>query len=427
MSARRWAAGLGGATVLALTAGCGMLGIGGGGEDESVEERLIAMLNESSRIEADLTSAENRIVQNCLEEQGFTVHEPYSFEDYEPYEQESLSEGYPHEDFMIDMDEAKEYGYGAWADSAEAQESGEAEDYWAHQEEQWQEESGEEEEWVEPDSTEWDALEPGVQYDWYVAYQGAEYTEDQNGSRDAYISMMSEEELTEEEYAALEEEEATEEEATDEGEISVEDEDAYVEPKPGGCKLEMIEALYGEPKMVEETYEDEGGGSYTYWEFRPANPAYADGEEESMYEGILAEYTSAMSDVQGKYLDCITERGYADFSFDEYSSLPARMYLYEIYYEGIPEEERMVSYGDDTEDLPPLPEDLSDYEAKKAYEIQMAVDFTECGDEVGYADASEKAYDEANTKAYLAVEEDIYAWQQEMNDSLSKAQEMLDK
>jgi hypothetical protein len=426
MSARRWAAGLGGATVLALTAGCGMLGIGGGEDDKSAEDRLLSMLNESSRIESELVTAENRIVQNCLEEAGFTVHEPYSFEDWGTYEQESLAEYAPHEDFLLDLEEAKEYGYGAWADTTEAQESGEAEEYWTHQEEQWQEEEGEDE-WVEPDTTEWDALDPGDQYDWYVAYQGEEYAEYRNGSRDSYIASMSEEELSEEEYEALEEEAAEEEIVEEEGEISVDEEYFDAEPKPGGCQLEMIEALYGEANLVEVTIEEEEG-TWSYWKYRPENAAYGEDDGEAMNEGINADYIAAMSDLQGKYLDCITERGYADFSFDEYNSLPVRMWLYEIYYEGVPEEERMVSYGDEEQDLPPLPDDMpADYEAKKAFEIQMATDFTECGDEVGYADASEKAYKEANIKAYEAIEEDFYAWQQEMQDALTKAQEMLDK
>ncbi|MDN3238934.1 hypothetical protein [Glycomyces tritici] len=427
MSARRWAAGLGGATVLALTAGCGMLGIGGGEDEKSDEDRLLTILNESSRIESELVTAENRIVQNCLEEAGFTVHEPYSFQDWGVYEQDTLAGGYPHEEFLIDPEEAKEYGFGAWADSPEAQENGEAEDYWAAQEEKWEEEEGGDDEWVEPDTTDWDALEPGEQYDWYVAYQGAEYTENMNGTRDQYISSMSEEELTEEEWEALEGEEGAEEEIVDEGEINV-DEEAYVEPKPGGCQLEMIEALYGEPTLVEEHYEEDEGGDYSYWTYRPENPTYGSGEEDTMWDAISADYAAAIGDLQGKYLDCLTERGYPDFSFDEYNSVQVRAWLYEIYYDGVPEEERMVSYGDEDMDLPPLPDDMpADYEAKKAFEIQTAVEFAECGEETGFAEASEKAYDEATVKAYVAVEEDLYGWQQEMQDALTKAQEMLDK
>lgn len=429
MSARRWAAGFGGATVLALTAGCGMLGIGGGEDDQSDEERLLSMVNEGNRIEAELVTAEHRIVQSCLETAGFTVHEPYAFEAWEPYEQEELSEGSPHSEFIVDPEEAQQFGFGVWADSTEAQEDGSAEEYWAAQEEKWAEEEGGEEEYVEPDTTEWDALEPGDQYDWYVAYQGAEYTESQNGTREEFIAWNSEEEMTEEEAVALEEGMAEEEVVEDDGEISVEEED-YVEPKPGGCQLEMIEALYGEPTLVEENYEEEEGdsGSYSYWTYRPENPTYGTGEGESMYDDINAEYAAAMGDAQTEYLDCITERGYADFAFDEWGSLSVWPWLNEIYYEGVPEEERSISYGDPDMELPPLPEDLpDDYEGKKAFEIQMAIDFGECGEQTGFAAASEEAYNEANVNAYSAVEEDFYGWQQEMQDALTKAQEMIDQ
>lgn len=434
MSARRWAAGLGGATVLALASGCGMLGIGGGDDARSDEERLLAMLNDGNRAEAEMIDAEYRVVQKCLEDKGFTVHEPWAMQSYETSEQESLVYGYPHESYLIDKEEAAEWGFGAWADTEEAQESGAAEDYWAFQEEKWAEE-GDEDEWQDPDSTDWDALEPGDQYDWYVAYQGEEYAENQYGSRDDYVSMMSEEEMSEEDAIALEEEmseeEMSEEElAEGEGEISVEEEE-YVEPKPGGCQLEMIEAMYGEPRMVEDSWEGEGGdsGSYTYWEYRPENPTYGDTEEDSMWADIETEYASKTADVQGKLIDCIAERGYAGWEFDQYGALPVREYLTEIYYDGVAEEDRMFSYGEEGDvELAPLPEDMpKDYEAKRAYEIQMAIDFGECGDEVGFADASEKAYDDANVKAYAAIEEEYYAWTESMNDSLAKAQELLDK
>lgn len=87
----------------------------------------------------------------------------------------------------------------------------------------------------------------------------------------------------------------------------------------------------------------------------------------------------------------------------------------------------MMDMGESDVEVPPLPEDAGkSYEEWKAYEIQMAVDFADCGEKVGYADASEKAYDDAHVEAYAAVEEDVYAWQEDMNDAIAKAQEILD-
>jgi hypothetical protein len=426
MSARRAAAGLGAATVLALTAGCGMLGIGGGGDDDqSDEERLVEMLNESARIEGELMAAENRIVQNCLEEAGFTVHEPWSMQAYEESEQDSLTYGYPHEEFILDKDEAAEWGFGQWSNSTEGSEDPASEDYWAAQEEKWADE--EETNWEEPDTTEWDALTPEEQYDWFVAYQGEEYAEYSWGTREEYVGSAAEEAelegLSDEELAALEDEAASEEE----GEIVVE-ESTSEEPKPGGCQLEMIEALYGEPRMVEETWEGDGESeTWKYWEYRPKNPAYGDGEED-MWEGIEAEYGSAMADLQGKFIDCITERGYEGWEFTEYNSLPIWEFFGTLYYQNASEEEREMMMGDTDAEVPPMPAEAgTTYEEWKAYEIQTAVDFSECGEEVGYADDSEKAYDKAHVDAYLAIEEAVYAWQEDMNNAIAKAQELLDK
>ena len=429
MSARRGAAGLGAATVLALTAGCGMLGIGGEKDEASEEERLVEMLNESSRIEAELSAAEWRVVQNCLEEAGFTVHEPWMTESYEPEEVDSLTYGYPHESFILDAEEAATYGFGGWANAPEGWESSEAEDYYAFQEEKYAEEEGESYEESEVDTSAWDALTPEEQYGWYVAYQGAEYAEYANGTEQEYVEMMAGEEemegLSDEELAALEEEAAAEEE--DEGEIVVEESTEDEEPMPGGCQLEMIEALYGEPTLVEETYEGEDGKeeSWSYWTSGPENPAYT---SETMYEDIEAEYAAEMSDLQGKFIDCVTAAGYEGWEFTEYNGMPTWEFFDQLYYQNTSEEDRDMMMGTDSSvEVPPLPEDAGDtFEEWKAYEIQMAVDFSTCGEEVGFVEPSEKAYDEANTKAYAAIEEDVYAWQEEMNDALSKAQELLD-
>jgi hypothetical protein len=431
MSARRGAAGLGAATVLALTAGCGMLGIGGE-EEASQEERLVEMLNQSNRIESEVQAAESRIVQNCLEAAGHTVHEPWEMQVYEPGEQETLTYYYPHEGFLLDAETASQFGFGGWANSPDV-DSQEAEDYWAAEEEKYEEEEGDEN-WEEPDTTEWDALPPEEQYSWYVAYQGEEYAEEYYGSEQDYVDMMSGEddytegELTDEELAALEEEAAAEED----GEIVVEGEESYEAPKPGGCQLEMIEALYGEPRMVEYTYEEDGGESYTekYWEYRPKNPASSEGEEEGedMYSRIEAEYTAAMADLQGQFLDCIADLGHEGWEFDEWNGLPTWQFLDALYFQNSTDEDRGIyaDGGDETE-IPELPDDAgSTYEEWKAYEIKMAVDFSKCGEDIGYADASEKAYDEAHIEAYAAIEEDVYAWQQEMKDIITKAQEMLD-
>ncbi|GAA2292516.1 hypothetical protein GCM10009853_055470 [Glycomyces scopariae] len=406
------AAAIGAAALLATTAGCGMLGLGG--EDEkSDEDRLVEMVNESNRIEAELASAEFRVVEQCLEEQGYTVHDPWMLQPYESPEQESLTEYYPHESFLVDAEEAAEYGFGQWANSPDGWEDPATEDYWAAEEEEYQEDG-----WEEPDTTDWDALEPEEQYGWYVAYQGQEYAEWQYGSAQDYADMMS----GEGEFA---EEEVVEGEESAEGEIDVE-EDMEPEPKPGGCQLEMIEALWGEPTLTEDTWEGEGGAeeSYSYWTYRPENPTWGD---ETMWEDIELEYGDKMVDLQTELVDCISARGYEGWEFDQYNSLPVWEFFGTLYYQNATEEEKDMMVGDSDAEVPPIPDAAgTTYEEWKAYEIQTAVDFAECGEETGYADASEKAYAEVHVEAYAAIEQDVYGWQEEMNDAITKAQELLD-
>lgn len=417
MSAKRGAVGIGAGAVLALTAGCGMLGIGGE-EEQSDEDRLVEMLNESSRIDAELMAAEFRIVQNCLEEQGFTVHDPWTMMPYEEEPQDSLTGYYPHEDFLVDPAEAAEWGFGQWANGPDSMDDPAAEEYYTAQEEKWAEEGGG---WEEPDTGEWDALPYEDQYAWYVAYQGEEYALENYGTAQEYTDMMS----GEGEWA---EDEVIDEEGTgEEGEIVIDEEESWNEPKPGGCQLEMIQALYGDPVLVEETEEFDGQTeSWSHWSYRPENPAWA--SENTMWEDIEAKYAEQMSDVQYEFIDCIAARGYEGWEFTQYNSLPTWEFFAALYYQDADEEEREMMMGDSGVEVPPVPEAAGNsYEEWKAYEIQMAVDFAECGEETGYAETSEKAYDAVHIEAYAAIEEDVYAWQEEMNDAISKAQELLDK
>ncbi|WP_133884398.1 hypothetical protein [Glycomyces sp. NRRL B-16210] len=415
MPALRGAAGIGAAAVLVLTSGCGMLGIGGE-EPESEEDRLVAMLNESFRIEGELMAAEFRIVQNCLEDEGFTVHDAWSMMAYQSPKVDSLTSYYPHEQFLIDPEEAAEYGFGQWANSPDGWEDPSAEDYYASQEEKWEDDG-----WEDPDNSEFEALPPAEQYAWYVAYQGAEYVEMAYGTESEWVEGFEGDYSEGEEF---DEEELPEGELP-EGEIDFEEE-SWEEPKPGGCQLEMIEALYGEPRLVEETWEGEGeSSSYSYWTYRPQNPAE---NQESMWEDIEFGYTDSMADLQYEFLDCLAEKGLEDWEFDEYNGLPIWEFFAEIYYQNASdfEQERMM-WGDSSVDVPPVPDDVGDsYEEWKAFEIQTAQDFADCGDQTGYAEASEKAYKELHFEAYKAIEEDTYSWQQDMNEYLSKAQELLD-
>ncbi|THV31560.1 hypothetical protein [Glycomyces paridis] len=424
MSSLRGAGAFGAAAVLALTSGCGMLGIGAE-EEASDEDRLIEMLNENSRISGELADAEFRIVQGCLEEQGFTVHDPWTAIGYESYEVESLAEYLPNEEFILDPEEAAEYGFGQWSNSPDGAEDPASEEYWTAQEEKWSEEE-DEMGWEEPDTSEWDALTPDEQYDWYVAYQGEEYAEYANGTREDYNSMFSEEGMVEYSEEDLTEEELAEGE---DGEIDIEGGYEDIQPKPAGCQLEMIEALYGESALKEEKEEEVGGEegetyTYSYWTYRPENPM--DSGDSTMYEDIEADIAQGMSDVQYEFLDCIEAKGHTGWEFTEWGSLPTWEFFASLYYQDASDEEREMWLGDSETELPEIPEAAgTTYEDWKAYEIQVAVDFAACGEETDYAAQEEKINTDVYVEVYSAFEGDVYAWQDEMRESLEKAQGLL--
>ncbi|WP_199034504.1 hypothetical protein [Glycomyces salinus] len=413
----RGAAALSAAAALTLTAGCGLLG----DDDEepaSEEEQLVQLLNESARLDAELTAAENRIIRSCLEEAGHTVHDEFELMEWAPQERDSLSWGYPHEGFLPDAEEAGEYGFGIWAEAPDQWESEEAQDYYDQQEEEYEEEAFE-----EPDNSEFEALDKDEKWDWYVAYVGEEKAEEWYGYVLDDGGGHGLDDGTVIEGLGSGDEEVVED--TEDGDLEFEgDAEDFEEPMPGGCQLEMIEGLYGEPELVEHEWEEGGeSGTWTEWSYRPENPEYS--AEETMWEDIEFEYQDRMIDLRYEFTDCLAEAGHAGWEFDEGGYLPTWEYFYSIYWEG---EEEEYSYGGDSEtELPDVPDDLGDdFEDQKAYEIDVALVFAECDEEVGYAEASAEAYDEVNISAYKEIEERIYSWQEDMDEAIEAAQEMID-
>lgn len=181
----------------------------------------------------------------------------------------------------------------------------------------------------------------------------------------------------------------------------------------------MIEGLYGELEEVEHS-DDFGSGTETWteWRYRPEHP-----EPTTMWEDMELAYTDRMIDLQYEFLDCIAGLGHEGWEFDEYGSLPVWDYFGPLYWE-----DDFVGGGFGTEvEVPPLPADVpADYEGRKAYEIQVALDFLECGERLDYAEASEEAYEEVHIEAYAEIEEDTYAWQEEMREAISRAQDLID-
>ena len=68
----------------------------------------------------------------------------------------------------------------------------------------------------------------------------------------------------------------------------------------------------------------------------------------------------------------------------------------------------------------------TDYEGKKAFETAFAVELAECGDETGYREIQKQAWLESQEAFYSSIETEIFAWQEQVNSILAKAQEVIE-
>jgi hypothetical protein len=180
----------------------------------------------------------------------------------------------------------------------------------------------------------------------------------------------------------------------------------------------MIEALYGEPKQVELDFD----GGYLDWQWRPMQP-------EADYDAMETGYAERMADHHAGFLGCIDEAGYPGWEFDERGALAMRDYSAMLYtgepyeFEVMPGDEAPV---DTSPPVPDLPEDVpGDFDGKRAYEVDMAVAFADCGDSTGYREIADSTFDSVVAEQYAAIEVDTYAWQEQIREYTVKAQELI--
>ncbi|MEV3935455.1 hypothetical protein AB0K52_05675 [Glycomyces sp. NPDC049804] len=355
--------------------------------------RLVDMVNESNRLLYELEVAENRIIQACLEEGGLTVHDQFWFDVAEPVEQDEVFRAEDWGNWIPPLEEAEQYGFGVWSRTDGGLGTPEAEEYAEFKGFQLDDISA-----IEgaggadmPDNGAFDALSPEDRYAWYVGYFG--------------------EPTAAQEWGFLVGAEAADTGGGDDGEIDLGDGFAYVEPEPGGCRREMIDALYEGGLRQVQTPEGQEYREST-WEWRPVNPM----DDAAAIEEANRAYDEAMSGVQGELVQCLADRGRPGWEFDEEGTLPFSDYLYELY-EG----------SSDVHDHPELPADApTDFEGKKEFEIAFAVDLVECGDQTGYREAAEQAWGDSREDYYVSIETGVYAWQEEVRGILTTAQEVLE-
>ncbi|MEU6249357.1 hypothetical protein [Glycomyces sp. NPDC047010] len=363
-----------------------------GAGEEFDEDRLVTMVNESARLLYELEGAENRIIRNCLEDAGFTVHDEFWFTTYEPDEQEALFGAEDWGSWLPSSEEAALYGLGNWAFSAEGADDPE---YAAYREYKG---------YLDddaaalaegggganlPDNSAFEALDPQEQYDWHVAFYGEAIAIEENG----YLIG----------------EDHTQSDDADE-DLDFGDDFDYVQPEPGGCQREMIDALYGDLRLVE----DPEGQAYrtANWAWRPDNPM----DDAASIDAAGIAYDEAMVPARTALIDCLEGKGRAGWEFDEEGSLPLTDYFYELYDGEV-----------DVHDHPDLPDDApSDYEGKKEFEIAFAVDLAACGDETGYRETATQEWADSQNDHYLSIETAVYAWQDEVRGILEAAQTAIE-
>jgi hypothetical protein len=394
---RTGAAGLAGLAVLVAAGACS-----GPGADPEANETvagaeaadaatLLEMVNEGYRLDKELSAAEDRIIAECLEAQGFTVHDKRYMGQYEPVESDSLAEFYPAGEFLPEADVAAKWGFGWWAQTAEMFESEETQLYY---EELWGFEDDDEPVF---DNAEFESLSDDDRRAWSVAYQGEEAT------------------------AALEYDGGAPEDDTSTGDGSLEFGDSGVQagPEPGGCQAEMITALYGEAELVPI----DGDAEFMDWRWRPEMPVID-------LDAVEAEYAVRMADAEGAFLSCLADGGFPGWEFDERGVLAMLDYSSLLYTGEVASDEDLAAdMGVEPDPAPPvpdLPEDVpDDFEGKRAFEIQMAQVFAACGDDSGYRAAATSTYDTVLVERYTAIETDTYAWQDEMRAAITAAQDLI--
>jgi hypothetical protein len=369
-------------SVLALASGCAFFEPEEEELDfEAYEDQLTEMYNESVRLIEELDAAEARIVQTCLEEQGFDVHPPEEFTSWPPEPRESFMDQSPYDWFLPTAEEAARRGFWQWSAVPGAEEYQDGELYAEYEERERALHGPLGLEEFEEDVAEFYELDEADQYAWYIAYAGEAWAAGAHG-----------------ELAGVEPA------VNDNGEA------VSTYPRPEGCKGQMVEAVYG--GFGESEDED-------YWDLSMVRPQQPDGD----WAGMNDRYAERTADAEGDFLDCLDGRGREGWEFYNGDML-VHMYLQEAG-EG---EFALITHEDSGTRWPDPPEDVpadDDFEGWLEFERALAVDFAECGDESGFREAAVNAWEQAQLHYYLGIEEATFAWQEEMREYLEQAQGVL--
>ncbi|WP_205324770.1 hypothetical protein [Glycomyces sp. YM15] len=400
------------AAMLTSLAALGACTEGGPEREQPPEETkvdLVALLNENDRLFKELYEIEPDITRACLENEGFSVHDEmalYQFQVIGVDEGGLQEDYYSFSEWLPEPDLAAQWGFGQWVYQA-----GESDDLITEYNELRYPEEPQPVEEEYPDNSAFEALDAEDKIAWYTAFMGEEKMTYEDRAWQLRNPDASDEEVSQ----RLSKIQNREDDGSIGGDLEI------IPPKPGGCELATIEALYGEPQLIEEDLGEgvEEGLAIFTWKFRPEEPPVPPTDQASI--------DAATADVSAAFLTCVAEAGHGEWEFQEGGWLPVSEYFYRVYLGEDHEERYEEGFEPPEVTIPDPPADLpGDFEGKKAYEIEMAVAFSDCSEEVGYREAVIAAMDAEELASYEAIETDLFAYQDRLREALKTAQDLLE-
>jgi len=348
--------------------------------DEDIEAIEQSIVNIST-LSWELVQAEYRVGSMCMQDEGYTVHDPLAlFGSTVPNRFTGFASPYAR---IPTVEQAEKFAFGdwvTWTDTDAALEMREDPDYLAA--------TAEDQGYWEPawdaEHEEFEAQGEDYTVAWEKAWKGTErYEYDQ-----AFSEAM--------------------ESSEDPAEVDLDLE----QPPFGGCELETIETVYGEPEKRE--FDD---GSVAW--LKPGNdesPLTQVGDGE-IYGEMLDEY----ADEEDSFLDCLADRGYGEWEFSEIGWLATDQYITVNLYG-----DTTIAYeGDERVEVPELPDDL-DTTDPVAAEFAIALDFAQCAEDSGLRDGSEELYARLYVEKLMPNQTEIYAQEQQVKDHLANAQAYIE-
>lgn len=360
-----------------LAAGCQTPGEEAPALDEEEAARVHTMLDENHELIAEVLDVQYRIVTDCMEAAGFTVHDQYQ-EVMWNYQQQSLPR---REDrftpWLIDRDIAAEWGFGSWTSTLEMYGSEESVEFETLMDEGF-------DSFADVDNTAFMGLPNEEKFDWYVAHYGEERA------------------LAEQGWLIGE----TGPEGASDGVL-------VVTAEPGGCVGEMIEALGLTAEFVPQPDFGEDAGSWATFPPAPGTELLATGE-------LGAELREARERDE-VFLDCLEETGWGEWDFNDRGDLNI-WYFLDRAYSDMPSNPAAFM----TDGAPEPPSDVPvDAEARRAWEVGFALDVHDCVDETDFDEDAERAWNRVYGTRFLELETDAHAWQEETRALIARAQELL--